>query len=589
LSSKDNATGAITGVSFPVSSVFGRTGVVTANTGDYTATKVTVTGNGSHVATDVQTSLNAIDTAVGSNTTSIALKANNASPTLTGVPAAPTAAADTNTTQLATTGYVVGQASSTTPVVDGTGAVGTSLRYARGDHVHPTDTTRAPLNNPDFTGNVGIGSAHSSTTGVLLNATGTGNYSTQLNVTNADGTDTGSQAAVSALADVANLTLFAQGTARTISRWGHTIGGWNEVLGAAGSGLSIGTVNARPLQLGTSSAKAIEIDSAQNTTFSGQAIVNTTTGGALKVTRPTTGPGTITITSGSFAYTLSNSTVYQYMRPGDSITVGSDTRTINTVNAFGGDVTAAWASNCTTCVFTLSANTPLNVDPNGDVKVSGAVYIAQPGSAQANQFGGNEVGLALSNQTQTGTARISVLTGTLPINTTPSNYIELVHRSSTQSLGHPAYPYTNWHFGMIGDRNFRINMYANTDALFENSALMIDTNFDTTLWGGLTIGDASGSGGAAKITKFMSATTTWDPPNSTGGNGSSSVTTVTVSGAAPGDTCAASLTSLSTLTAAGIGLLCNVDTNLVRVSFINLSGGAVDPASGTLRVDVWKH
>lgn len=61
-----------------------------------------------------------------------------ASPTLTGTPAAPTAAVDTNTTQLATTAYVVAQAASATPIVDAaTAVVGTSKRYARGDHVHP--------------------------------------------------------------------------------------------------------------------------------------------------------------------------------------------------------------------------------------------------------------------------------------------------------------------------------------------------------------------------------------------------------------------------------------------------------------------
>lgn len=75
-----------------------------------------------------------------------------ASPTFTGTPLSTTAAADTNTTQIATTAYVVGQASSTTPVVNGTAAVGTSLRYARADHVHPTDTTRAALASPTFTG-----------------------------------------------------------------------------------------------------------------------------------------------------------------------------------------------------------------------------------------------------------------------------------------------------------------------------------------------------------------------------------------------------------------------------------------------------
>ena len=63
-------------------------------------------------------------------------KADLASPTFTGTPLSTTAAADTNTTQVATTAFVVGQASSTAPAATGTAAVGTSLRYARADHVH---------------------------------------------------------------------------------------------------------------------------------------------------------------------------------------------------------------------------------------------------------------------------------------------------------------------------------------------------------------------------------------------------------------------------------------------------------------------
>jgi ribonuclease HI len=82
----------------------------------------------------------------------IAAAAPRASPTFTGVPAAPTAAVDTNTTQLATTAFVVGQAAAATSPMDGTATVGTSLRYARQDHVHPTDTSRAPLASPTFTG-----------------------------------------------------------------------------------------------------------------------------------------------------------------------------------------------------------------------------------------------------------------------------------------------------------------------------------------------------------------------------------------------------------------------------------------------------
>ena len=75
-----------------------------------------------------------------------------ASPALTGTPTAPTAAANTNTTQLATTAFVLGQASSATPAADGTAAAGTATTFARGDHVHPTDSTRAPLASPTFTG-----------------------------------------------------------------------------------------------------------------------------------------------------------------------------------------------------------------------------------------------------------------------------------------------------------------------------------------------------------------------------------------------------------------------------------------------------
>lgn len=79
-------------------------------------------------------------------------KAPTASPTFTGTPAAPTAAADDNSTKLATTAFVIGQAASATPAMNGSAAVGTSLKYARGDHVHPTDTSRAPLASPAFTG-----------------------------------------------------------------------------------------------------------------------------------------------------------------------------------------------------------------------------------------------------------------------------------------------------------------------------------------------------------------------------------------------------------------------------------------------------
>lgn len=42
--------------------------------------------------------------------------------------------------------------SSTTPAMDGAAAVGTGTTWARADHVHPSDTSRAPTVSPTFTG-----------------------------------------------------------------------------------------------------------------------------------------------------------------------------------------------------------------------------------------------------------------------------------------------------------------------------------------------------------------------------------------------------------------------------------------------------
>jgi hypothetical protein len=74
------------------------------------------------------------------------------SPTFTGAPAAPTAAPNTNTTQVATTAFVVGQKGTSPPLMDGAAAAGDSLFYASQNHRHPTDTSRAPLDSPTFTG-----------------------------------------------------------------------------------------------------------------------------------------------------------------------------------------------------------------------------------------------------------------------------------------------------------------------------------------------------------------------------------------------------------------------------------------------------
>lgn len=77
------------------------------------------------------------------------LCATGSNPALQGAPTAATASVNTNTTQLATTAFVLGQASSTTPSAPGSAAVGSSTLYARADHVHAKE-----LPSPSTSGNV---------------------------------------------------------------------------------------------------------------------------------------------------------------------------------------------------------------------------------------------------------------------------------------------------------------------------------------------------------------------------------------------------------------------------------------------------
>ena len=79
------------------------TGAGLENDGSYLANGST---NYLTTATSLKGADEALDTQVKTNADNIALKANIASPTLTGTPTAPTAAQGTNTTQIATTAYV---------------------------------------------------------------------------------------------------------------------------------------------------------------------------------------------------------------------------------------------------------------------------------------------------------------------------------------------------------------------------------------------------------------------------------------------------------------------------------------------------
>jgi len=89
------------------------------------------------VAADTQLLATAVENA-------LLAKSPIASPTFTGTPLSTTAPVNTSTTQIATTAFVVGQASVVSPLMNSNAGPGSSFRYSREDHIHPVDTSRSP-------------------------------------------------------------------------------------------------------------------------------------------------------------------------------------------------------------------------------------------------------------------------------------------------------------------------------------------------------------------------------------------------------------------------------------------------------------
>ena len=134
-----------------------------------TATTQSAGNNSTKVATTAYADAKVAD-AINNGTTAIApsqnavfdalaLKANLAGPTFTGTPAAPTASAGTNTTQLATTAFVTTGIANIVDSAPGTLNTLNELAAALGDDVNFSTTvtnsiaTKAPLASPTFTGN----------------------------------------------------------------------------------------------------------------------------------------------------------------------------------------------------------------------------------------------------------------------------------------------------------------------------------------------------------------------------------------------------------------------------------------------------
>ena len=136
----------------------------------------------------------------------------------------------------------------------------------------------------------------------------------------------------------------------------------------------------------------------------------------------------------------------------------------------------------------------------------------------------------------------------------------------------------------FGEQDF-LSAYSNVGANPINVPILRGRDFSTALLtrGGIFIADDSTTG--TRVKKHISGTATWDPGSIA--DGAMTSTTVTVTGAAVGDTTAV---GFSQAVPAGAILSGSVTaTNTVTVTLFNKTGAPLDLASGTLRADVWQH
>jgi len=130
----------------------------------------------------------------------------------------------------------------------------------------------APTSSIDISasGQVGVGTASPSN---QLHVFGSTDVNTIADVQNTSVT-TGAAAVFRTNSDTAQLSLFSHASARTITRFGQTLGGWNEINAGTGNGLIVGTTNSTSLILGTNSVARLTIDNAGAVTVPGNFTVS---------------------------------------------------------------------------------------------------------------------------------------------------------------------------------------------------------------------------------------------------------------------------------------------------------------------------
>ena len=268
--------------------------------------------------------------------------------------------------------------SSTNPLVNGTAAIGTATTAAKADHVHPTDTSRAPLASPTFTGTVtaptfaGTLSGNASTatklaTAATISASGDANWSVLF-----DGSATAT----------ATLTLVTTGvTAGTYNNDGTTVRPFT--VDSKGRITSVGTT--------VTIAPAWSSITSKPTTISGLALTDLT---GLSSTLPIIdGVATVgTSTTVARADHIHPTDTTRSPLAGSTSIVTLGTVTTGTWNA--GNVTVNGA-------LAVTGNTTLT----GDIAINGGDLTTT--STTANIFTSTATTLNLGGSTATSTVNIS--------------------------------------------------------------------------------------------------------------------------------------------------------------------------------------
>lgn len=128
------------------------------------------------------------------------------------------------------------------------------------------DTDVTSILAPNFTvkqtGSIGVGTL-SPTTSLHLLSAGDTNITGLFQNTNSVGTT--AAATLKTNADTATVSMVSHGSGRVISRFGITLGGYNEIVSTAGSGLIIGTLGTNPLIFGVNNVETMRTTTTETT------------------------------------------------------------------------------------------------------------------------------------------------------------------------------------------------------------------------------------------------------------------------------------------------------------------------------------